>query len=170
MVSVPLKKKFFLGPHPWLMEVPRLRVESELQLPAKATATAMQDLSQVCDLHHSSQQCWILSPLSKARDRTQVLTVPSWICYHWATRGTSAHKFPSQTKWHWQAPFPSSFYWWTNKTQTCWITHPHSLYPKDIETRVLRQSYRNPKSILFSCTLCCSCLGRLGKNRESRWY
>ena len=31
----------FLGPHPRHMEVPRLGVESELQLPAYATATAM---------------------------------------------------------------------------------------------------------------------------------
>ena len=26
-----------------------------------------------CDLHHSSQQCWILNPLSEARDGTCVL-------------------------------------------------------------------------------------------------
>ena len=51
----------FLGPHPRHMEVPRLGVESELQLPAYATATAMPDLSCVCDLHHSSWQCWILN-------------------------------------------------------------------------------------------------------------
>ena len=57
------------------MEIPRLGVASELQLPAyaTATATAMQDLSQVCNLHHSSQQHWILNPLSEARDRTQIL-------------------------------------------------------------------------------------------------
>ena len=34
---------FFLGLHPWHMEVPRLEVESELQLPAHTTATATQD-------------------------------------------------------------------------------------------------------------------------------
>ena len=28
-------------------------------------------ISRVCDLHYSSQQCWILNPLNKARDRTQ---------------------------------------------------------------------------------------------------
>jgi len=32
------------------MEVPRLRGESELQLPAYTTATATQDPSRVCDL------------------------------------------------------------------------------------------------------------------------
>ena len=43
------------------MEVPRLGVESELQLLAYTTATAMLDLSCVCDLHHSSQQCRVLT-------------------------------------------------------------------------------------------------------------
>ena len=43
---------FFLGPHPWHMEVPRLEIELELQLPDYATATW--NLSLVCDLHHSS--------------------------------------------------------------------------------------------------------------------
>ena len=33
----------FLGPYPWHMEVARLGVESELQLPAYATATATWD-------------------------------------------------------------------------------------------------------------------------------
>ena len=33
----------FLGLHLWHMEVPRLRVESELELPAYTTATAMPD-------------------------------------------------------------------------------------------------------------------------------
>ena len=42
------------------MEVPRLGVQSELQLPAYATATTMRDSSHICDLHHSSWQHWIL--------------------------------------------------------------------------------------------------------------
>ena len=36
---------FFLGPHPRHMEVPRLGVQLELQLPACARATATPDLS-----------------------------------------------------------------------------------------------------------------------------
>ena len=60
----------FLGLHPWYMEVPRLGVESELQLPSYTTATAMWDLSHFCDLYHSSRQWQILNPLSEARDRT----------------------------------------------------------------------------------------------------
>ena len=63
----------FSGPHMRHMEVSRLGVESELQLPAYTTATATLDLSCVCDLHHSSWQCRILNPLSKARDGTYVL-------------------------------------------------------------------------------------------------
>ena len=58
----------FLGLHPQHMEVPRLGVEFELQLPAFATATAMPDPCCVCDLCHSSWQCQILNPLIEAGD------------------------------------------------------------------------------------------------------
>ena len=107
-----------LGLHQWHMEVPRLGVELELQPLAYATATAMQDPSHVCNLHHSSWQCQILNPLTgpgvksepwlpayatatatrnlssnsnplnKARDRTRNLMVPSQICSCCATTGT----------------------------------------------------------------------------------
>ena len=63
----------FLGPHLWHMEVPRLGVESEVQLPATATW----DLNPVCDLYHSSQECQILNPLSKSRDQTRILMYAS---------------------------------------------------------------------------------------------
>ena len=56
----------FLGPYPQYMEISRLGVESELQLWAYTTATAM----------------WarhIPNPLSKARDRTCVLMDPSGV-------------------------------------------------------------------------------------------
>ena len=66
----------------------RLGVKSELQLPAYTTATAMPDLSHVCDLHHSSWQCWILNPLSGTRDRTHILMDTSWIRYCRALMGT----------------------------------------------------------------------------------
>ena len=55
------------------MEVSRLGVELQLQLPTHTTATATWDPSLVCDPHHSSQQCQILNPLNKAREGTQVL-------------------------------------------------------------------------------------------------
>ena len=63
------------------MEVPRLGAESELQLPAIATAIAMQDLSHICDLYHSSGKCQIHDPLSEARDQTFILTDTGWICF-----------------------------------------------------------------------------------------
>ena len=70
------------------MEVPRLGVKSELQLPAYARATAMPDPSCVCDLHYRSWQSQILNPLSEARDETSNLIVPSWIHFHCAMMGT----------------------------------------------------------------------------------
>ena len=79
---------FFLGRHPWHMEVPRLWVELELPLLAYPTTTAMQDPSRACGLHHSSRQCWIPNPLSEARDRTCILLDTCQVHYHWATTGT----------------------------------------------------------------------------------
>ena len=66
------------------MEVPRLGVESELQLPAYTTATAKPDPSCICSLHHSSWQCQILNLLSETKNRTCILMDPSQICFHWA--------------------------------------------------------------------------------------
>ena len=45
---------FFLGPHLRHIEVPRLGVESELQLLVYATATVMWDPSLVFNLYHSA--------------------------------------------------------------------------------------------------------------------
>ena len=39
----------FEGPHLLYMEVPRWGLESELQLPACTTASAMTDPSRICD-------------------------------------------------------------------------------------------------------------------------
>jgi len=78
----------FLRSHPRHLEVPRLGVKSELQLSAYATATETPDLSRVSNLHHSSWQCQILNPLSKARDQTRNLMVPSRIHFCCAMTGT----------------------------------------------------------------------------------
>ena len=48
----------------------------------------MPDPSHICNLHHSSHLCWILNPLSEAKDRTRNLVVPSQIRFPWATMGT----------------------------------------------------------------------------------
>ena len=70
----------FLGPHSRHMEVPKLGVKSELEPLAHTTATAMWDLSQVCNLHHS-----LIEPAS------------SWIlvrCINcWAMKGTPKFGF-----------------------------------------------------------------------------
>ena len=79
------------------MEVPRLGVKSELQLPAYTTATATSDLSHICNPHHGSQQHQILNPLSKVRDRTCNLMVPSWIRFHCTTMGTPRYYYYCQT-------------------------------------------------------------------------
>ena len=64
----------FLGPHPRHMEDPRLGVKSEPQLQANTTATAMRDLSHICDLCCSLWQHRIFNSLSEARDQTHILT------------------------------------------------------------------------------------------------
>ena len=58
---------------PMALEVPRLGVESELQLLSYSTTTATPDLRCLSNLCCSSLQCWILNPLSKARDHTHIL-------------------------------------------------------------------------------------------------
>ena len=68
------------------MEVPRLGVQLEPMAYARATATS--DLSLVCDPHNSSRQHQILTPLSKARDQTHNLMIPSWTRFCCATTGT----------------------------------------------------------------------------------
>ena len=61
------------------MEVARLGVKVVLQVLAYATATAMQDLSHVCDLQHNVQQHQMPNPLSEARDPTCILMDTSWV-------------------------------------------------------------------------------------------
>ena len=70
------------------MEVPRLGVESGLQLSVYATATATWDLSCICNLHHCSRQRQILNPLSEARDGICILMVPSEVHFYGAMTGT----------------------------------------------------------------------------------
>ena len=57
------------------MEVPKLGVKLELQLPAYTTATARRDPSLVRDLHQ------ILNPLSEARDQIRIFTGASRVHY-----------------------------------------------------------------------------------------
>ena len=78
--------RLFLWPRPWHMEVPRLGVHSELQLPVYTTVTATPDLSHVCHLHHSSGQpgsltCWVRPGMEVASSGLlvrYVTTEPQW--------------------------------------------------------------------------------------------
>ena len=68
--------------HSQHMEVPRLGVSRQ------PTPKPQQcGIQAICGLHHSSRQCWILNPLSEARDRTHLLMDTSWVRYCWATMG-----------------------------------------------------------------------------------
>ena len=78
----------FLGSYPRRMEVPRLGVDSELQLPAYATATATQDLSRVCLVYHSLQQHQILNHWVRPRIEPAFSWIPVRFLTHWATTGT----------------------------------------------------------------------------------
>ena len=82
-----------LGTHPLHVEIPRLGVELELQLPAYATVTATPDPSHFCDLHHSSQQRWILNPLNEARVKPASSCTLVAIINRWATKITPPHLF-----------------------------------------------------------------------------
>ena len=74
---------YFLWPHLRHMEVPRLGLESELQLPACTTATAIPDLSCICDLCCScSWQYQSFNPLSEARYWTCILTEARWVLFY----------------------------------------------------------------------------------------
>ena len=71
---------WFLWIHLIYTEVPSLGVESELQMLAHGIATAMQDLSCICELYHSSQQCqypihWVRPGIKP----TSAYTI--WICF-----------------------------------------------------------------------------------------
>ena len=58
------------------------------QARGQTTATALWDLSHICNLYHSSWQSWIPKPLSKARDQTHIFIDTSWIHFHCTTTGT----------------------------------------------------------------------------------
>ena len=57
-----------LGQHPWHIEVPRLGGRTGGEAASLSHSNAGSH-----DLHHSSVQCRILNPLSKARDQTRIL-------------------------------------------------------------------------------------------------
>ena len=64
------------------------RDERELQLLAYTIAPAMQDMSQIYNLHHNSLQHGILNPPIEARSQTCILMDTNQIHYHQAIVGT----------------------------------------------------------------------------------
>ena len=78
----------FIGTHLRHMEVPRLGVQSELQLLAYTRATETSDLSRVCDLRHISRPHRILNPLERGQGSNCNLMVPGGIHFRCASTGT----------------------------------------------------------------------------------
>ena len=76
----------------WNHMLPRLGVESELQVSAYSTATATPDPSHICNVHQSSLQHQIFILPIEAWNWTLILMDTSMVCYHWAT---------TQTPWQW---------------------------------------------------------------------
>ena len=72
------------------MEVPRLGVESELQ-PQHSHSNAGSELH--LQLIPQLVACWILNPLSEARDGTHILTDTSQIHFLYTTMGTPTLAF-----------------------------------------------------------------------------
>ena len=87
---------FFLLFRATLEALPSLVVESELQLPAYATATATPYLGHFCYLHYSSQQCQILNSWARPGIKPTSLMDTSQVCCCWATMGTSRRLFSAQ--------------------------------------------------------------------------
>ena len=84
---------FRVTPHASHVEVPRLRIESELHLPAYTTAIAMPDPSHIWNLHHSSGKAGFLTRWARPR----IKPVSSWILVKfvtsWATGGTPSESY-----------------------------------------------------------------------------
>ena len=80
---------FFLGLQVHHTEFPKLEVESELQLLVYTTATATWGSKQHLLPRRCSQQCWILNPLSEARDQTCILMNTSWVLNPLSHKGNS---------------------------------------------------------------------------------
>ena len=111
-----------------------------IQLPAYTTsiATAMQDPSRICDLHHSSQLCWILNPLSKARDRTLNFIITSQIVSDellWELPQPSFLILPHQE-------FVKNLIWIFNKY--LWCPQMPALFYRAVHSR----EYQKKKSLL----------------------
>ena len=113
----------FLGLHLQHMEVPRLGNELEAAaagLYLSSQQHQLPDLSCIFDLHHSSQQCLLFSPLSLTRDWTCVLMDASWVHLPLSHTGNSLKflRYSQQKYFHLLIRSTSLF--------TSQYTNPHS--------------------------------------------
>ena len=81
----------FLGSNLRHMEVPGLEGLIRAVAVGLSHSHSNPGFEPLMHLHHSSRQCWILNPLSKARDRTRNLMVPSWIRQPLSHDGNSSY-------------------------------------------------------------------------------
>ena len=121
------------------MEVPRLGVESDLQL--LTYTKAMADQSQACNLHFISWQRWILNPLSSTRDQTRILMDTSWGYQHRATMRTP--DFKSYTCYSWKIWKTAKMKTKTNLTynpclDTFWQHYYIFWYELDLHNLIIR--------------------------------
>ena len=87
-----------LGPHLWHREVPRLGVESKLQLPAYTTPQQCQirtkpHLGPTPQLTATPDS----QPTEQGQGSNRVLMDTSWVCYRWAATGTPMTVFLTNT-------------------------------------------------------------------------
>ena len=97
----------FLWLHLQHMEVPRLGVKSELQLPAYATVKAMETQVQsgICNLHHSCDTSSLTHWL-RPGNQTQIHLHTSWILNPLSHNGNPLNKFFLQLLFGWLSISP----------------------------------------------------------------
>ena len=117
-----------LRPHLWHLDIPRLGVKSELWLQANTTATAVQDPSLICDLHHSSQQHQIPDPLGEAKHRTCFFMDTSQICFRCTTTGIPCVYFFKENP---LAPWKRGWFQsWCREENTGWAWNIQGCFQK----------------------------------------
>ena len=129
---------FFLWPHLWHLEVPRLGVKMELQLPTYTTATP--NLSQDCSLCLSLWHRWILNLLSKTSAWTCILmdtmsgsqpNEPQWELHQKKKKFLKANNWGVPTVAQWKQIQPVSMgmrVWSLASLSGSGIQHHHELW------------------------------------------
>ena len=118
----------------------------------------MRDPSRVCNLHHSLWQCWILNPLSKARDWTHIFMDSSWVHYLWATRelpGKMILIFIWKNKWE----VSIEIFGKKNEKQEQWNVLPDvKPYYKSLAIKIIQYRPGNKQTNITGCISLCVCV------------